>query len=107
MEALRYVGLVEEEETGKFSPKMRSMFLFKSPEAFFSFIDHILMLISFYWALWVVNFAYSTNQFYEPDRSAWKVYSLLPAIGCTLVFIYVVRSSYLLKVSTSYYLLIN
>ena len=79
---------------------MRSNFLFKSPELYFSIIDHILMLISFYMALWVVNFSYSTAPFpNESDRTNWIVGSLVPGIASALLFIYVVRTSFLVKVT--------
>lgn len=77
---------------------MKSNFLFNSPDLYFSFIDHILMLISFYMSLWVVNFSYSTAPFPQPNRSDWIVGSLAPGVASGLLFIYVVRTSFIIKV---------
>ena len=115
-EVLRKLGILEEEDPGTawkfphsvlypnlqigyFKEKMRSNFLFRSPELYFSVIDHVLMLISFYMALWVVNFSYSTASFpNQSDRINWIVASLVPGIASALLFIYVVRTSFLVKV---------
>ena len=115
---LRKLGIAEEEDpgctyhyicwihctyglfgVGYFKEKMRSNFLFNSPELYFSLIDLVLMLISFYMALWVVNFSYSTGPFPEADRSNWIVGSLVPGVASALLFTYVVRTSFLVKVN--------
>jgi hypothetical protein len=82
----------------EFSANMKSVFILKSPELYFSAIDQCLMLISFYLSLWVVNFAYSASSLpYISERIMWSFVSLLPVFFSFGVFAYVVRSSYVLK----------
>ena len=62
---------------GEFSPKARAMFLFGRPALYFRTIDHLLIVIAFYMALWVAQFTYSCNVFDEPEASAWRVLTSL------------------------------
>ena len=86
-----------EEEQGVYTEEMRSVFLFRCPELYYNAIDLMLIIISFYLALWVVNFTYSANKLSQPD--GYRFLSLLPGALCSILLVYNVRSSYLLKVN--------
>eukprot|EP01036_Dinobryon_divergens_P025445 gene25445-33995_t len=69
----------------------RKIFLFYNPELFFGCIQFLSLVISMYVSLWVMNFSFTA-------RTTWEmIYSLLPGLGSGLVYVYVVKSSALLK----------
>lgn len=86
----------EEEEQGVYTEEMRAVFLFGRPELYYDIIDLMLIIISFYLAIWVVNFTYSANQLEQP--AVYRFLSLLPGLLSGVLLVYNVRSSYLLKV---------
>lgn len=69
------------EHTGEYSALAQHIFLWGNPRVFFQLVDHMMVLISFYLSLWVVNFTYSANAFHEPWASEWRV-SLILSINC-------------------------
>lgn len=94
------LGFGEEEEQGVYTDEMRGVFLFNRPELYYNVIDLMLIIISFYLALWVVNFTYSADKLEQPD--GYRFLSLLPGLLCSGLMVYNVRSSYLLKVRIEY-----
>lgn len=67
------------------------VFLFSSPTLYFHCIQFLIMLISMYLSLWIVNYSFT-------GKGAWqKIYSLLPGLASAIVYIYIVKTSALLK----------
>ena len=89
-----------------FSQKMASVYLFGRPDIYFKTIDYLIMLISFYMALWVCNFVVSTNVFPPIEKEAWKVYSLLPGLISFSMYSYVIRASAFLRVRILAYFIV-
>lgn len=99
LDTLSELGLLEEEEEehGVYTDEMRDVFLFSRPELYYIVIDLMLIIISFYLALWVVNFTYSANDLRQ--SAGYRFLSLLPGLLCCALLVYNIRSSYILKVS--------
>ena len=96
--ALVELDLLRDPEAPSFSKKMASVYLFGRPDLYFKTIDYLIMLISFYMALWMCNFVVSTNVFPPIAKEAWKVYSLLPGLISFSMYSYVIRASAFLRV---------
>jgi hypothetical protein len=99
-EGLVDLDLVKDPHAPQYSSKMSSIFALRSPTAYFKTIDYLIMYISFYVALWLCNFMYSTDEFPSPERQAWKVISILPGIASMSMYSYVMRASSFLKAVT-------
>lgn len=101
--ALVELDLLRDPHAPVFSQKMAKVYLFGRPELYFKIIDYLIMLISFYMALWLCNFAVSTDAFPPNIRETWKVYSLLPGLISFSMYSYVIRASAFLRVRVVLY----
>jgi hypothetical protein len=104
---LLYFNFLTDEEkelknqTGEYSSKAYQVFAFSKPYFYFRTVDHLLIIISFYMALWVVNFTYAAVVLQEPWSSNWRFFSILPGIASMALYPFVVRSAFYLRVRTS------
>ena len=96
--ALVELDILRDPNAPTFSQKMASVYLFGRPDVYFKTIDYLIMLISFYMALWLCNFVVSTNVFPPVTKEVWKVYSLLPGLISFSMYSYVIRASAFLRV---------
>ncbi len=74
--------------------ELNSIFFLKSPELYFKTVVMFIMIISFYLALWITNFASVS----ERMGSYWTTVTLLPGLFSIVIYMYVVKCAALLKV---------
>lgn len=71
------------------------MFLFDLPVLYFYLVTVMMMVISFYLAVWLTNFLYVS--LYYLHSPTWCVLSLIPGLASFMVYIYVIKCAALLK----------
>lgn len=80
--------------------KMGNIFIFNSLTLFFDFVEHMIMIISLYCALWTVNYLSFAWQM-PHDRSLWQIYTMSPGLFSLIFFAMSIRDVALLKVILS------
>jgi hypothetical protein len=83
----------------KDSKFISEIFWFGKPEIFFDVVEVFTMIISFYIALWIVNYAFAANYLHE-HVTFWKVITILPGIFCLFLYIYLIKVTALLRAIT-------
>ena len=79
--------------------RMKGVFLWNKASYFFDCVDHMMMIISFYLSLWIVN--YGTVAYRLPTEGVnYQLLTISPAIASTFVYLLTVRSTCLLKAVT-------
>lgn len=75
----RIKDIAENMESHKYSVDLKTIFLFKSPELYFYFIDLLMMSISCYISFWLSNYVSAIDNL-PSHQTMWKVLSLLPGV---------------------------
>lgn len=93
-----FIALTAEDATGKFKVNMPNIFYFEGGAAYFEIVDHLMMLMSFYGAIWVLNYVFIARDL--PDALFWQFMTILPAFCSLAAYLVCVRSAALLKAVT-------
>lgn len=80
----------------KNSKFISDVFWFGKPEWFFDAVEVFTMIISFYCALWIVNYSFVANSLHH-DVTFWKVITIVPGIICFILYIYLIKVAALLR----------
>ena len=78
----------------------KSIFLFNSPRLFYFFVEHLMMLISLYIALWLTHFVSHADLLFESAEGMGRFVTILPGIISSFLYALVVRSTVLLQAVT-------
>ena len=76
------------------------IFFFGAPKSYFYAVQTMIMFIAFYLALWICNFltvSYVIAQGDESVRIRWVIYSLLPGVVSSMLYMYCVKVAALLQ----------
>lgn len=77
---------------------MEEIFWMNDAHLFFEVIDHTMMFISLYCALWMCNFITTSHEIMIATPAAWQLFGITPGILSVIVYTFVIRSAALLKV---------
>ena len=77
-----------------------AIFIFNSPQLYFGAVAITMMLVSFYLALWVTNFAASATEIGKDVQLFWQLVSLCPGLFSAVIYAYSVRVASLLLAVT-------
>ena len=91
----RIKDIAENMESHKYSVDLKTIFLFKSPELYFHFIDLLMMSMSSYISFWLCNYLTAIDNL-PHHQTIWKVVALLPGILSAALFSQIVESAVLL-----------